>query len=230
MIRFSFVCAWIVCTRICKRGLSAYGRRFLFMYVQFKIYNFHTWCFISHRFNHIEFVSIWLFDILFERVCGIRSGPVFYLQFRSFVHTPLTLFKHTNSFWYFQVFFPTFFQLSSNIVLLVVCISFICSRFCHIRAHFVNGWLCASLVYVIFLFVWAAGMRKSQECILIFVYCLFDIVRLECFSYSHIVNKFGFIDFEILFSISHILKNRWLFLLLVRWDTKVVMLFLFKKC
>lgn len=84
MIRFGIVCAWIVCTRICKcarslSGISAFQRfrRFHFMYMQstnlqFTISMFDVWCFISHRFNHIEFVSIWLFDILFERVCGIR--------------------------------------------------------------------------------------------------------------------------------------------------------------
>lgn len=141
----------------------------------------------------------------------------------------ISLFKNiqANSFWEFLRFvFLVVFQF----VLLADCISFLRSRFCRIRAHFVF-----MVDYMSAWFMWAAGMRKSQECIFIYPFTacsiLFDI---ECFSNSHIVNKFGFIHFGILFSISHIFKNQcffWYIFLLMRYTgVYVISIAVFEKC
>lgn len=178
-----------------------------------QIYNLQFPCamlYFAQRFNHIEFVSIWLFDILFERVCGIRS--------RCRVQIIRSLVKYTTNFSSRSFHHLAMRSVVLEFVSLVVCISFIRSWFCRLRAHFVF------IVGYVFWFG-LAWLGLCQTCIFCeqqecergqnaFWYSLAACsisCNITCFSNSHIVNKFGFILFEILFSISHVFKNQCFF-------------------
>lgn len=229
MIRFNFVCAWIVCTRIWQmRAHSGIQRlrRFLFMYVQFTNLQFPC---VMLYFAQIQSYRI-RFDLIVWHIVWTSmrhslSVPVL----RSSLHS-----SNIQQISFLGVFPIWVFSLSC-LRIRFACISFICSWLCRIRAHFVlmvdyAYWLGSA--YVIHKHTYKNTFCEQQECEKAknaFWYSLAACsipCDIACLSNSHIVNKFGFIHFEILFSISHIFKNQRFFLSYFHWwDSEVLMVF-----